>query len=243
MPSITFKGTRDGLCITLGEGSWQELLVELKQHLERPGAQSFFRGARVLLETGDRALGVPEIEQLSALLAQHQMSLGSPVVEKEPAAPEPPPPEPPVLSIPPPETFAVPPINQEQVPPDGHEMVYPPESENESPALLIRRTVRSGQVITHPGTIIVLGDINPGAEVVAGGDVIVWGRLRGVVHAGASGDESAIVGALSLSPTQLRIGGQIARAPDDKKPRHAPAEIARVHNGLIYVEPWSNVSG
>ena len=94
-------------------------------------------------------------------------------------------------------------------------------------------------MVRHPGTILVLGDVNPGAQVIAEGDVIVWGKLRGVVHAGASGDENAMVGALILTPTQLRIGGQIARAPDGKRPRNAPAEIARVRGGQIVVEPWS----
>ncbi len=237
MPSISFKGTRDGLCITLGEGSWRDLLDELAQQLDRPGAQSFFRGARVLLETGTRALGVVEIEELISLLAKHQMTLGSVVGENQspgngqsngshqrPAN----------GTIPPPESF---------VSPDGHELASQPDAADEPPALLLRRTVRSGQVITHPGTIIIIGDINPGAEVVAGGDVIVWGRLRGVVHAGASGNENALVGALSLTPTQLRIGGQIARAPDDRRTRAAPAEIARVRDGLIVVEPWGSLSG
>jgi septum site-determining protein MinC len=237
MPSISFKGTRDGLCITLGEGSWRDLLDELAQQLDRPGAQSFFRGARVLLETGTRALGVVEIEELISLLAKHQMTLGSVVGENQ---------TPgngqsngtskllPNESIPPPESFSA---------SDGHDITDQPDAANEPPALLLRRTVRSGQVITHPGTIFIIGDINPGAEVVAGGDVIVWGRLRGVVHAGASGNENAIVGALSLTPTQLRIGGQIARAPDDRRPRTAPAEIAHVRDGQIVVEPWGSLSG
>lgn len=240
MPTISFKGTRDGLCITLGDGSWRDLLDELAQQLDRPGAQSFFRGARVLLETGTRALGVVEIEELISLLAKHQMTLGS-VVGESPApgngqsndrlngSTKPPS----NGSIPPPESFSS---------PDGHEIADQPDAVNEPPALLLRRTVRSGQVITHPGTIIIIGDINPGAEVVAGGDVIVWGRLRGVVHAGASGNENALVGALSLMPTQLRIGAQIARAPDDRRTRNAPAEIARVRDGLIVVEPWGSLS-
>ncbi len=236
MPSISFKGTRDGLCITLGEGSWRELLEELAQQLDRPGAQSFFRGARVLLETGNRALGVVEIEELISLLAKHQMTLGSVVGDNQtPGNGHLHGPTVGLASrqIPPPESFA---------PPNGHEITDQLDAANEAPALLMRRTVRSGQVITHPGTIIIIGDINPGAEVVAGGDVIVWGRLRGVVHAGASGNEGAIVGALSLTPTQLRIGGQIARAPDEKRPRTAPAEIAHVRDGMIVVEPWGNLA-
>jgi septum site-determining protein MinC len=109
---------------------------------------------------------------------------------------------------------------------------------DDSQPLVIRRTIRSGQVVRHAGTVIVLGDINPGAEVIANGDVIVWGKLRGVVHAGAAGDLRATVGALLLMPTQLRIADHIARAPDDKRVLRWPAEIARVRDGRIIVEPW-----
>jgi septum site-determining protein MinC len=105
--------------------------------------------------------------------------------------------------------------------------------------LLIHRTVRSGQKYRYAGTIIVLGDVNPGAELVADGNIIVWGKLRGVVHAGASGNEDAMIGALALAPTQLRIGSHIARAPDDKRTTPTPAEIARVKLGQIVVEPWN----
>ncbi len=222
--TIAFKGTREGLLITLGEGAWRELLNELTQQLDRPGAQSFFRGARVLLETGRRSLGVVELEELIALLAQHEMTLSSVVGEKQAQdafdqlrASLPPPPELAATS----ETAASEPTVTEA-----------------GESLVIRRTIRSGQVISHDGTIVIIGDVNPGAEVIASGDVIVWGKLRGVVHAGAAGDENAIVGALVLAPTQLRIGGQIARAPDGKRPRNAPAEIARVRDGKIFVEPW-----
>ncbi len=226
MSSISFKGTREGLCITLGEGLWPDLLSELSTQLNRPGAQSFFKGARVLLETGNRGLGVVELEELIALLAQHKMMLSSVVGgPREQEAFQ-------LLhdSMPPPETAPIPEEEDEE-----------DRATEELQAMLIRRTVRSGQVISHTGTVVVVGDVNPGAEVVAGGDVIVWGKLRGVVHAGAGGDENALVGALILAPTQLRIGGLIARAPDSKRPRGAPAEIARVRAGQIVVEPWSSL--
>jgi septum site-determining protein MinC len=110
-------------------------------------------------------------------------------------------------------------------------------AQGETHALLVQRTVRSGQKCQYAGTIVVIGDVNPGAQVIAEGDVIVWGKLRGVVHAGAAGDENAMVGALLLAPTQLRIGNRIARAPDDKRARQFP-EVARVRDGRIIVEPW-----
>lgn len=225
MSIISFKGTREGLLITLGEGAWHDVLNELSVQLSRPSAQSFFKGARVILDTGGRPIAVTELEELIALFAQHEMTLSSVMGERqtqeafdEVQASLPPPPE----SL----------INGNVEGAEG----LPADAAH---ALLIHRTVRSGQVIRHAGTIVVIGDVNPGAEVIAEGDVIVWGKLRGVVHAGALGNESAIVGALILSPTQLRIGGYIARAPDDKRSNNWPAEIARVRDGQIVVEPWS----
>jgi septum site-determining protein MinC len=231
MNNITFKGTREGLSVTMGDGEWREIMKELALQLARPQAQSFFRGARVLLETGHRAIDVIQIEELIALLSQYDMTLGSVLGERSTqdafdqvraAIP------PPML---PPEEKAAPPI---ATPSLGHET--PPDGMH---ALLIHRTVRSGQRYRYNGTIMVIGDVNPGAVLVADGDIIVWGKLRGVVHSGAAGNDNAMIGALVLAPTQLRIGKYIARAPDDKRPRTAPAEIARVRNGNIVLEPWN----
>lgn len=79
--------------------------------------------------------------------------------------------------------------------------------------LYLQITVRSGVEIRHPGTIVVLGDINPGGDVIADGDIFVWGRLRGVAHAGASGNRNCRIMALQMEPTQLRIADAVARAP------------------------------
>jgi septum site-determining protein MinC len=226
MDTISFKGTREGLLITLGEGEWATVLKELATQLDRPSAQSFFKGARVILDSGGRTIAVTGLEELISLFAQHEMTLTSVMGEEK--------------------------TQQAFVQVQAASTPAPPESlthgktedsagmpADATQALLVHRTVRSGQVIRHSGTIVVIGDVNPGAEVIAEGDVIVWGKLRGVVHAGALGDENAIVGALILSPTQLRIGGYIARAPDEKRLNSWPAEIARVRNGQITVEPWS----
>ncbi len=102
---------------------------------------------------------------------------------------------------------------------------------------LVVATVRSGHSVWNPGNVVVLGDVNPGAEIVAGGSVIVWGSLRGTVHAGTSGADGAVVCALSLEPTQLRIGDQIARGPDEPDVGRGP-EMARVSGAAIVVEEW-----
>jgi septum site-determining protein MinC len=112
------------------------------------------------------------------------------------------------------------------------------ETAQHSEATLLVRTVRSGQVVRHPGHITLLGDVNAGAEVIAGGSVIVWGRLRGLVHAGAMGNDDALICALELRPTQLRIASCIARTPEDNKKQASVPEVARIESGHIIVEAW-----
>ena len=82
------------------------------------------------------------------------------------------------------------------------------------PTLYIRRTIRSGQSISSDGNIIVIGDINPGAEIIAKGDITVWGILGGIAHAGSDGNNYARIRALKLNPVQIRIGTVFARRPD-----------------------------
>jgi septum site-determining protein MinC len=103
-------------------------------------------------------------------------------------------------------------------------------------AVMFRKTLRSGFSIQHPGHVVVIGDVNPGAEIIAAGDVVVWGKLRGMVHAGAEGNENAVVCALDLSPTQLRIAGEIALAP--KRRGKPQPEMARLQDGMVVAETW-----
>lgn len=105
--------------------------------------------------------------------------------------------------------------------------------------VLLRRTIRSGQRVAFDGNIVVVGDVNAGAEIIAGGDVIVVGTLRGLAHAGAKGGQRAVVAALALQPTQLRIGSAVGRAPDQPTNVGGPTarlEVARLADGQIVVE-------
>lgn len=108
--------------------------------------------------------------------------------------------------------------------------------------ILIKRTLRSGQKIHYQGNVVILGDVNPGAEVVATGNVIVMGQLRGVVHAGACGDEKAMVMSFRLAPTQLRIANHITRPPDDDSLEGSQPEIARIKNGVVTIEIFNSSS-
>ena len=106
-----------------------------------------------------------------------------------------------------------------------------------NPGLLVHRgTLRSGDHLQAEGSVLLLGDLNPGARISAGGHVLVWGRLRGVAHAGRRGDSSAKIVALQLRPLQLRIAGAVARGPEERPPEGL-AEEARLENGEIRIEP------
>ncbi|MBD2568321.1 septum site-determining protein MinC [Anabaena lutea] len=94
-------------------------------------------------------------------------------------------------------------------------------------ALYLEMTVRSGGEIRHPGTVIIFGDINPGGIVVADGDILVWGRLRGIAHAGALGNRESLIMALQMEPTQLRIADALARAPEKSLTQFFP-EVAYI---------------
>lgn len=101
-------------------------------------------------------------------------------------------------------------------------------------------TLRSGQILEAESSIIILGDVNPGAKVITKGNVIVLGALKGTIYAGASGNKNAFVVALYMNPSQIRIGDTIARAPDAdayrKKTQDMEPKIAFVDDGNIYIE-------
>ena len=117
-------------------------------------------------------------------------------------------------------------------------------------ALVVRATVRSGETVEHDGDLVVLGDVNPGSEILADGDIVVMGSLKGLPHAGASGDNKAAVIALEIAAPRLRIGGAEANAPppDGVAPRKrkqesqesigAQPQIAYIRRGTIHISPF-----
>jgi septum site-determining protein MinC len=101
----------------------------------------------------------------------------------------------------------------------------------------IRKTIRGGQSINYSGNIVIIGDVNPGAEIYAAGNVIVLGTLKGHVHAGFGGNDKAIIAAFSLQPEILQIASIMTRSPEDGlKPQYP--EVAKVKDSTIIVEPY-----
>ncbi len=100
--------------------------------------------------------------------------------------------------------------------------------------------LRSGQVLESETSIIIIGDVNPGARIVSKGNIIVLGALKGTVFAGANGNENSFVVALDMNPGQIRIADSIARSPDKPvKTSVKEAKIAFLEDGNIYIEPLS----
>lgn len=222
--AITIKGTRYGLLVTLGAGEWGVLLAELGKLFE--SRNTFFRGGKVALQVGERELSLRKLSRLRQVLAQSDVQVWA-VVGTNPST-----------------RVVVEKLGLETVlPVDAPPRVAEQAIDQDllvGTGILVQRTLRSGQSVSYEGHVVVVGDVNSGAEIVAGGDIIVWGHLRGFVHAGASGDEGRYVCALDLSPIQLRIGGHIARPPEDKRRRRENRpERAFVSDGRIVAERWA----
>jgi septum site-determining protein MinC len=183
----------------------------------------FFRGARLALQMEERILRAAELGSLRDALAEREVNLwailSSSDLTKAAAA-----------------DLGLAQDLTQQLTLDPEDDTPFETSLYGDDAVLVQRTLRSGHSLRHPGHVTVLGDVNPGAEIIAGGNVVVWGRLRGVVHAGAIGNKDAMVCALDLSPTQLRIADQIAVSPT-RRGRPKP-EIARLRNGQLTAEEW-----
>ena len=217
---IEIKGIKNGILIELKEGEWEEQKDALLSHIDDNLA--FFKSARLVLDVGDLSLNSSALSSLRNILSDRDIKLKavlstSLVTERasqnlglEIKLDE---------SSPEPEKA---PINSML---DGDEAIF------------LHRTLRSGHKVKYQGHIVVLGDVNPGAELIAGGNIIVWGRLRGVAHAGAGGDTSAVVCSLDLSPTQLRISDKISVSPP-RKGKTRP-EIAYLEDGQVTARDWA----
>lgn len=227
---IGIKGIREGLLVTVPDrGSFADLLALLTTELAQK--QAFLQGSQVALQVGYRKLDKEALRQLQTLFEENQLELWA-VLAEEPTARE--------AAR---ELALATRLSGSQTDLSGNLLAAVPEPETAVPddpphgGLILKETLRSGRSIYHEGHVVIIGDVNPGAEIVAGGDVIVWGRLRGLVHAGALGDETAVICALELIPTQLRIADKIAISPDEKRGRAIP-EQAIIRNDQIVAEMW-----
>jgi len=120
--------------------------------------------------------------------------------------------------------------------------VRPPTSvmQARGETVIVARTIRSGGRVESTGSVVVLGDVNAGAEILANDDIIVVGSLRGLAHAGAGGNEKAVIWAERILSPQLRIGGAVAQAAGHDEANGRGPEVALLKDGAIVIRPWSS---
>lgn len=106
--------------------------------------------------------------------------------------------------------------------------------------LIVRKILRSGQSLEFNGNVILIGDVNEGAEIKVGGSLFVFGILRGNVYAGLDSDKDAIVVATNLKPKILHIGKYIYSGENNKK-RKEVASIALIENEKIVIYPYKSI--
>ena len=224
MPTkVQIKGIREGLLVTLGEGEWAELRAALIELVNEQ--RDFLRGGKLYLDVGNHILHAAELGSLRDEISERSLALwgvlsNSPLTEQTAQS----------LGL---ATRLSRPSASTQF-----RNVGAPETEVQQGerAMIVRRTLRSGYSVRFQGSVIVIGDVNPGAEVIAGGSVVIWGHLRGVAHAGADGEENVVVCALDLCPTQLWIAGKIMPAVQ-RRGKTQPEQV-HIKDGKFVSEEW-----
>jgi septum site-determining protein MinC len=216
---VQIKGIKDGILVTIRANEWDHIDNALQEKIGEQ--EAFFQGAKLALDIGDVLVTASQLGRLRDVLSEKGVTLWALLSTSDRS----------IdnaktlgigISLPKPSAA----INRKTEPiiPDGESAVF------------LNKTLRSGYRISYDGHVVVLGDVNPGAEIIATGNVLVWGKLRGTVHAGAMGNTNACVCAMDLNPTQLRIANCIT-IPPKRKGKPQP-EIAQVDGEQIIAKPW-----
>lgn len=216
-PSVVIKSNKYGLIVVLDEAAeWEILKKEVAEKFS--SSAKFFGSAQMALCFQGRKLSLEEeTELVDVISASCQIQVICIVDENE--------------------------ITEQKMKQAVEQRCQDGEADlmNLQDGRFYKGTLRSGQVLESETSIIILGDVNPGARVISKGNVIVLGSLKGNVYVGASGNESAFVAALSMDPMQIRIADIIARSSDGAAPRKKKADdtpkIAFAEDGNIYIEP------
>jgi len=205
----------------MDDASWEDQRAALIAQVdERP---AFFQGARLALDVASQVLHVNELVEVRDQLSERGIFLWA-VVSESPTTEK-------TAQL-----LGLATRISKQRPEEARQ--YSVGDLGEETSLFLNRTIRSGTRIEFAGHVVVLGDVNPGAEIIAEGNVIIWGRLRGMVHAGSKGNHHAMICALDLSPTQLRIADKASAV---LKPQESPQpEMARINeDGTLQAEYWT----
>lgn len=209
---VTIKGVNDSLVFFFGEGTLADHMAFLEKKFA--GTPGLFNGSRVVFQgKGLAELSHEDLSALQKLCLENGMILNNTINTPAPAVPDT---AEPAAARPP--RFAPP---------------APPKD------VFSRRNLRSGQKLRAEGSVVIWGDVHESAEIVAGGDIIVMGKLGGIAHAGCYGDETSVVFAINLVPGQIRIGSKVSRSIRGEIKRPYP-EIAFLEDGNICVREYNS---
>ncbi len=224
--NVTIKGKENGLEIKLSEKSTYPMLrTELLEKLE--SNKRFFNGSQTKVVIRGKSLSEAQRKEIKRVFA---MDYGiSDVMYGDEAdllrEVE--------LSI---ESAGKLPAKQKPQENDQLEVELVSNAYFDAQSVFINSTVRSGQRIESEGDIVIIGDVNPGAEVIAGGSIAVFGKLRGLAHAGCSGRKDVCVAAIHMYPKQLRISGRVVTFPNTGEDS-GQAEVAELIGGKVVIRP------
>ena len=231
--AVILKGSRDGITVHIDDKADFVSIIEILRQKVSDGKR-FFAGANTRIYFKGRKL-TPEEESTLLGIVSNVVGVGALPKQKDV-----PPPEPSIektfdLTTEIDQQSEVSPATKDS---SDNETIQENVKKNftESNCAFYKSGLRSGQTIKYNGSVVILGDVNPGSEVVADGNVVVLGSLKGLAHAGASGDESCFVLANILQPVQLRIASVISSMPKSghAKPSAKPS-YAYVKDGKVCI--------
>lgn len=217
--AVIFKGYKEGLQVLFNEEATFKTIKEcfiskLDTH------RHFFNGSKVKIVFMGKTLQESEKNELKSILYDQYELTSMEIVEDLPH----------ILEV----------DDESEEGPKGGEV---PKGVYEGKSVFIKNTIRNGQRVSYDGDVVILGDVNPGAEIIASGNIAVMGTLRGMAHAGATGNQKAVVAAFNLQPTQLRIAGIITRPPEGDYIKPSYPELARIKDNAIIIEPYLSIRG
>ena len=219
--AVVIKSNKYGINLILDKDmAFQELLTAIKEKFQE--SEKFFKNAKMAISFEGRTLTQEEEYQIIETITENTSISIICIVDND-------------------ETHAD--LVKQQI-----EAYYDSVSGREGE--FYRGTLRSGQVLESVSSVVIVGDVNPGAKIISQGNIVVLGALKGNAYAGAAGDSNCFIVALEMDPIQIQIGDILAKSPDkkrrlrrkEKNPVTPEAQIAVAKGGNIYIEPITRAS-
>lgn len=209
---VKIKGSKNGLKLNFAQGAdFEAIEKEIKGKLES-GSGFFTRGT--VIEIAPNVLRKGDRERLRRLFSRHGVVFRTTDPLQELKA-------------------------REQLQEEKEKNEQKKRESEVQHMVVVNRTLRGGQEIRTESSVLICGNVNPGAQIIAGGSIDIRGTCRGMVHAGANGNTKAFIVADHLMPMQIRIANFIARSPDEggRQEKTDKAERASIKDGQIVIEP------